>query len=118
MFAAMASALSIAPPPRAVLMCSRTKMRTADERLRTLRLPGIGGLETVGPLDLADQLADGDATFDGGEPELIPDRVFNNDTGWAAIGAHASTIAVLQLRHGVIRVIHATSTDHTTGRMV
>jgi hypothetical protein len=76
-------------------------MRTADERLRTLRLPGIGGLETVGPLDRADQLADGDATFDGDELELIPDRVFNNDTGWAAIGAHASTIAVLQqLGHG------------------
>jgi hypothetical protein len=46
-------------------------------------------------------LADGDATFDGDELELIPDRVFNNDTGWAAIGAHASTIAVLQLCHGV-----------------
>jgi hypothetical protein len=56
-FAGMASALSIASPPAAVLMCSRTKMRTTDERLRTLRLPGIGGSEAVGPLDLADQLA-------------------------------------------------------------
>jgi hypothetical protein len=41
--AAMASALLIASEPAAASICSRTKMRTAELRLRTRRLPGIGG---------------------------------------------------------------------------
>jgi predicted alpha/beta hydrolase len=48
------------------------------------------GLETVSPLDLTDQLADTDTALHGYDLESVPNRVLNNDTGWAAIGPISS----------------------------
>jgi hypothetical protein len=51
------------------------------------------GLKTVAAVDLADQPADGDAIFDGDEPEPIPDRQFDGDGRAPPIDQHRPVIA-------------------------